>query len=152
MILGAKDQKSICQFPWCKYSHHGLFHASWRWSWKEMYTTSFSSLHKLAVVFPEGTSGKQPVFTGNAGVRKDESVILGSGRSPWGGHGNPPQYSCLENPTDRGAWQAKVHSVAKSQPLLKWLSTHAPRMQAGNRTPLSLRCCPSLLAHWYPFK
>jgi len=40
--------------------------------------------------------------------------IPGSGRSPGGGHGNPLQYSCLENPMDRGAWQATVHRVAKS--------------------------------------
>ena len=46
---------------------------------------------------------------GNAGL------IPGLGRSPGGGHGNPLQYSCLENPLDRGAWQASVHSVAKSQ-------------------------------------
>jgi len=39
----------------------------------------------------------------------------GSGRSPGGGHGNPLQYSCLENPTDRGAWWATVHRVAESQ-------------------------------------
>ena len=36
------------------------------------------------------------------------------GRSPGGGHGNPLQYSCLENPMDRGAWWATVHSVAQS--------------------------------------
>ena len=39
----------------------------------------------------------------------------GLGRSPGGGHGNPLQYSCLENSTDRGAWRATVHGVAKSQ-------------------------------------
>ena len=49
----------------------------------------------------------------------------GSGRSPGGGHGNPLQYSCLENPMDRGPWRATVHGVAKSQTWLKWLSTHA---------------------------
>ena len=37
-----------------------------------------------------------------------------SGRSPGGGYGNPLQYSCLENPMDRGAWRAAVHEVAKS--------------------------------------
>ena len=41
--------------------------------------------------------------------------ISGLGRSPGGGHGNPLQYSCLENPMDRGAWWATVHGVAKSQ-------------------------------------
>ena len=41
--------------------------------------------------------------------------IPGLGRSPGGGHGNPLQYSCLENPMDRGAWWATVHGVAKCQ-------------------------------------
>jgi len=45
------------------------------------------------------------------------------GRSP-GGHSNPLQYSCLENPKDRGVWQATVHRVAKSWTQLKQLSTH----------------------------
>ena len=40
--------------------------------------------------------------------------ISGSGRCPEGGHGNPLQYSCLENPTDRGAWRAATHGVTKS--------------------------------------
>ena len=55
-------------------------------------------------------------------------LIPGSGRSSGGGHGNPVQYSCLENPMDRGAWQAKVHRVAQSQTQLMRLSTHAARM------------------------
>ena len=42
-----------------------------------------------------------------------------SGRSPGGGHGNPLQYSCLENPMERGAWRATVHRVAKSWIKLK---------------------------------
>ena len=58
----------------------------------------------------------------NAGDLRDAGLIPGSGGSPGKGHGNPLQYSCLENPTDRGAWQATVHGVAKSQILL---STHA---------------------------
>ena len=45
--------------------------------------------------------------------------IPGLGRSPGGGHGNPLQYSCLENPMDRGAWQALVHKVAESWTRLK---------------------------------
>ena len=40
-------------------------------------------------------------------------LVPGSGRSPGEGNGNPPQYSCLENPMDRGAWQATVHGVAE---------------------------------------
>ena len=51
----------------------------------------------------------------NAGDVRDAGSIPGSGKSPGGGHGNPLQYSCLENPSDRGAWQATIHRVAKSQ-------------------------------------
>ena len=50
----------------------------------------------------------------NAGDIRDVGSILGSGRSPGGGHGNPLQYSGLENPMDRGAWQTTVHGVAES--------------------------------------
>ena len=50
----------------------------------------------------------------NAGDIRDVSSIPGSGRSPGGGHGNPLQYSCLENPMDRGVWLATVHRVAES--------------------------------------
>ena len=46
------------------------------------------------------------------------------GKIPGGGNGNPLQYSCLENPMEKGAWWAMVHAVAKSQKWLKWLSTH----------------------------
>ena len=46
---------------------------------------------------------------------RDEGSIPGLGRSPGGGDGNPFQYSCLENSMDRGAWQAQVHGVLKSQ-------------------------------------
>ena len=49
-----------------------------------------------------------------ADVRASGS-IPSSGRSPGGGHGNPLQYSCLENPMDRGSWWATVHGVAKIQ-------------------------------------
>ena len=50
----------------------------------------------------------------NAGDIRDTGLISESGRSPRGGHGNPLQYSCLENPMDRGAWRATVHGVAES--------------------------------------
>ena len=61
----------------------------------------------------------------NTGDIRDVGSIPGLGRSPGEGHGNPVQYSCLENPMDRGAWQAKVHSVAKNQTRLTLLHTHA---------------------------
>ena len=52
--------------------------------------------------FPGGASGKEP--PANAGDIRDTSSIPESGRAPGGGHGNPFQYSGLENPMDRGAW------------------------------------------------
>ena len=61
----------------------------------------------------------------NAGCIREVGSVLGSGRSPGGEHSSPLQYSCLENPMDRGAWQATVHRVSKSQTGLKQLSTHA---------------------------
>ena len=68
--------------------------------WKEEFTTYLSG----------GSDSKECACkVGNLGL------IPGSGRSPGGGHGNPLQYSCLENPMDGGAWRAPVHRVAKSQ-------------------------------------
>ena len=55
----------------------------------------------------------------SAGDARDTDSIAGSGRSPGGGHGNPLQYSCLENPMDRGTWWAMVQGVTKSQ---TWLN------------------------------
>ena len=60
----------------------------------------------------------------NAGDIRDTGSFLGWGRSPGGGQGNPLQHSCLENPMDRGAWQATVHRVTKSRTQLKQLSMH----------------------------
>ena len=51
----------------------------------------------------------------NAGDTRDAGLIPESGRSPGEGNGTPLQYACLENPMDRGAWQATVHGVTKSQ-------------------------------------
>ena len=58
--------------------------------------------------FPGGSVDKES--TCSAG---DAGSIPGSGRSPGGGHGNTLQYSCLENPMDRGAWQATVYAVVR---------------------------------------
>ena len=60
--------------------------------------------------FPGDSDGKESAC--NVG---DPGSIPGLGRSPGEGNGNPLQYSCLENPMDRGAWRAAVHGVAKSQ-------------------------------------
>ena len=70
--------------------------------------------------FPGGLSGKE-----STRQAADMDLIPGSGGFPEEENGNPFQYSCLENPTDRGAWQSTVHRVKKSWTWLKWLSMHA---------------------------
>ena len=70
-------------------------------------------------MFLGGSDGKESSC--NAG---DPGLIPGSGRSPREGNGYPFQYSCLENPMDRGAWWATLHGVTKSWARLKQLSTH----------------------------
>ena len=67
------------------------------------------SVFNLHLGFPGGSMVKNP--PANA---VDLGSIPGSGRSPGEGNGNPLQYSCLENPMDRGSWWATVHAVAKS--------------------------------------
>ena len=60
--------------------------------------------------FPSGSDGKESSCN-----MEDLGSIPVLGRSPGGGHGNPLQHSCLENPMDRGAWRATAHGVTKSQ-------------------------------------
>ena len=68
-----------------------------------------------------GFTTEPPGFPGDSGVKnlpaEQETRVraLGQEDSPGGGHGTPLQYSCLENPMDRGAWWAAVHGVAKSR-------------------------------------
>ena len=76
--------------------------------------------------FLGGSVVKNPAA--NAGA---VSLIPGLGRSPGEGNGNPLQYSCLENPMDRGAWQATVHGVAKSH---TQLSRHTGVEKKKNQT------------------
>ena len=66
-------------------------------------------------------------------------MIPGSGRSPAGGNGNPLQYSCMENPMDRGAWQATVHRAAKS-----WTHMHSVQFSSVQ----SLSCVQLFVAPW----
>ena len=69
----------------------------------------------------------------NAGNVRGAGLISWLGRSPGGGHGNPLQYSCRENPKDNGAWWAMVHWVTNSWTQLKQLSTHAHSILWGFR-------------------
>ena len=71
---------------------------------------------------PGGSAGKESACS--AGDTGGVGSIPGSGTFPGGGHGNPLQYPCLENPMDRGAWRAAVHRVAKSWTRLKQLGMH----------------------------
>ena len=95
--------------------------------------SSFSISSSIFVIFiifkliailglPRWLSNKESTCT--SGATGDVGLIPGSGRSPGGGHDNPLQSSCLENPMDRGTGQAAVHGVTKSWTWLKWLHTH----------------------------
>ena len=68
--------------------------------------TSFAQAFQVELVVKNPPTNERDVT--------DMSSAHVFGRSPGGGHGNPLQYSCLDNPIDRGAWQATVHGVAKS--------------------------------------
>ena len=72
----------------------------------------FEETYKWLPGFPRGIVVKNPLaYAGDAG---DDGLIPGPGISPGGGNGNPLQYSCLENPMDRGTWQATVHGLSES--------------------------------------
>ena len=94
----------------CKWEQTHAYNCKDRSTLKYILVNNF--LHYLSSIsgFPSSSVGKES--TCNAG---DQHSIPGSGRSSGEGDGNPVQYSCLENPMDRGAWQATVHGVAKSQ-------------------------------------
>ena len=67
----------------------------------------------------------------NAGDVRDVGLIPGLGRSPGEGYGNPLQYSCLESPVDRGAWQAAFHMVSKLD-MTESTYTHRPEFTGSN--------------------
>ena len=82
----------------------------------------------------------------NAGDVRDAGSIPGLGRSPRGGHGNALQYSCLENPVDRGAWRATVHGGPKESNMTEHahsLPLEAPSHPSPN--PIYVGC-----AGWAP--
>ena len=81
------------------------------WLWERVGGEDLEAVSSLEG-FPGGSVGKESTY--NAGDKGDSSLIPGLGRSPTGGHGNPLQDSCLENPMYRGAWWATVQGVTKS--------------------------------------
>ena len=106
--------------------------------WEENMTQSFYSIflrkgkanknnlgtvYSCLVGFPAVASGKEPICQCRRCKRCGS--VTGLGRSPRRGNGNQLQYSCLEHPMDRGAWQATAHGVTKSQTQLNQLSMHA---------------------------
>ena len=91
-----------------------LWRTVWRFLKKLKIELSYDSAFLLLGIYLDKT------VTETTG---DVSSIPWSGRSPGGGHGKPLQYFCLENPTDREAWQATVHGVTKSRTRLKRLSS-----------------------------
>ena len=99
-----------------------------RWLWRESHghvrPSALGTKSWLLLGLPGGSAGKESTPS-NAG---DLGSIPGWGRSPGGGHGSPLQCSCLENPTDRGAWRAAVHGAAQSQTRL---SDEAHRLQTA---------------------
>ena len=95
------------------------------WAHKRIYVCLFM-IYKLYINvllygLPWWLSGKKSACKAEAG--RVVGSLPGSGRSPGGGHGNPTQYSCLENPHGQRSLKATVHRVSQSQTWLKWLST-----------------------------
>ena len=88
----------MCLLP-CPCKAHGLRNADLK---------GIFSLRESVIQLTPGSDSKESAC--NVG---DPGLILGSGRSPGGGHSTPLQYSCLENPMDRGAWQARAHGGSK---------------------------------------
>ena len=91
----------------CDSLQHGAFLRIKRICWHAL----FSECGNIWGGFPGGSVVKNP--STNARHKGDVGSIPGLGRSPWGANGNTLQYSCLENPMDRGAWQVAVHGVTK---------------------------------------
>ena len=80
----------------------------------------------------------------SAGDIRDTGSIPQLGRSPREGSGNPLQYSCLENPIDRGSWEAAVHGVAKSRTQLSHFTLH-------NKAWTAIVCCKLLCIRFFLF-
>ena len=106
--------------------------------------STYTCMYIYSYGLPWWLSDKESAWS--AGATGDADSILESGRFPRGRHGNPPQYSCLESPKDRGAWWAVVHRVTESDTtedtahtlyiyiylLPRWLSGKESACQAGD--------------------
>ena len=95
--------------------------------------------------FPDGASGKEPAC--QCRRHKGHGFIPKLGRFPGGGHGNPLHYSCLENPIDRGTWQAGVHRLAKESDTTEVIQHAHPQ---NIRYTTSETFFPLFIAHCLP--
>ena len=98
------------------------------WTWVHLIASQFFTFWATREA-ECGTSGREPVC--HAGDIRSVGFISGSRKSPGGGHRNPLQYSCLENPTDRGAWWATVQGVANRWTWLKQFNTYKGMLLPG---------------------
>ena len=105
-LTQGSDLRHLCLLHW----QAGSLPLVQRGKLSVIYTYMHTHAHTHTEGFPGGSDSKESAC--NEG---DPGSIPGSGRSPGEGNGNPLQYSCLENPMDRGAWWATVHGVAKSR-------------------------------------
>ena len=92
--------------------------------WLDKWCVNICIALPIQLDFPGGSAIKN--LPANVGDTGDEGLILGSGRSPGEGNGNPLQHSCLRNPRSRGAWWAAVHGVAKCG---TWLGDYSTQQQ-----------------------
>ena len=108
---------------------------------------TFKSLPVFFLDFPCGKVVKKKKPACNAG---DMGSIPGLGSSPWRGYSNPPQYSCLENPKDRGAWQATVHRITQSQTWVNHIPFNSPTVDQylGNNSSSIFYWCKEILRLW----
>ena len=122
---------------------HAVVHGVTK-SWTQL--SNWTEMNWMVPVgFPWWLSSKETAW--NAGDTGDSGSIPGLGRSPGGGHGNPLQYSCLENPMGKRAWWTIVHRVAKSWTWLKQLSMLAHTLPVDCfSNKWSCRVCISILS------
>ena len=103
-----------------------LYSKSYTWIWCSAYTGPQTPVHILLHWGSAALASQMALVVKNLSANavdiRNEGSIPGSGRSPGGGNGNPLQYSCLENPRDRGTWWARVPAVVQSR---TWLRIYA---------------------------
>ena len=104
--MPCKNVIFVCFFSYAVYGYPRVY-------WGALESNLYERPHTLLLGFPGGSVEKKPPT--NAGDTRDRDPFPWSGRFPGVENGNPFQYSCLENPMDRGAWRATVRGVTKSR-------------------------------------